>query len=349
VAARKHAGARAGAGGRAAAGPPRARARFGFGGGSREQVAEIQRSRLLAGAVAAVDEVGYEATTVAQITARSRVSRRTFYELFKNREECLATVLDSTVEAVERELGAAGVAGFAWREQLRVGLWTILAFLDGDPVLARVCLVQAQRGGGVVQQRREAVLARLARVVDEGRKDSRLAGVSSLTAEGLVSACAAIVSARLARGGRQPLEGLHGELLGMVLLPYLGGAAARREQARPAPVVQPARSVGRRVRALRAHDPLEGLPMRMTYRTARVLEVVGGRPGASNREIASQAGIADQGQMSKLLARLQGLGLLTNSGEGHIKGEPNAWSLTAQGERVVRGMSLGSRHGSQAA
>ena len=59
-------------------------------------------------------------------------------------------------------------------------------------------------------------------------------------------------------------------------------------------------------------------------------------PGASNRQVAECAGIQDPGQVSKLLARLERLGLLVNTGEGHAKGEPNAWTLTAKGEQVAQ-------------
>jgi AcrR family transcriptional regulator len=313
------------------------------------QIAEIQRSRLLAGVVATVDELGYEATTVARITARARVSRRTFYELFENREQSVAAVLDDTVEAVERELQAAGVADLPWQERLRVGLWTILVFLDSAPALARACIVQAQRGGGAIEQCREAVLLRLTEAVDAGRAhhSSRAAAVSALTAEGLVGAAFTIVYSRLARGEQEPLSQLHGELLGMILLPYLGAAATRKEQARPAP--ESSESARKTVRAPRAGDPLEGVQMRMTYRTARVLEVAAQRPGASNRAIAEQAGIADQGQVSKLLSRLQRLGLLANSGEGHSKGEPNVWTLTRRGERVAHSMRLSTDRRDEAA
>lgn len=48
-------------------------------------------------------------------------------------------------------------------------------------------------------------------------------------------------------------------------------------------------------------------------------------PGAGNREFVKHVGITDQGQVFKLLARLERLGPLANSGEGHGKGEPNAW------------------------
>jgi DNA-binding PadR family transcriptional regulator len=65
-----------------------------------------------------------------------------------------------------------------------------------------------------------------------------------------------------------------------------------------------------------------------------VLDAVASRPGGSNREVADSAGITDEGQISRLLARLQGLGLIENSGEGQVKGRPNAWRLTDEGTEV---------------
>src|ERR1700727_1676100 len=56
-------------------------------------VAEVQHTRLLAAAVGVVAELGYVEGSVGHITARARVSRRTFYELFANREECMVAVL----------------------------------------------------------------------------------------------------------------------------------------------------------------------------------------------------------------------------------------------------------------
>ena len=51
----------------------------------RVQVAEMQRARLLGAAVETFAELGYARASVAHITARARVSRRTFYDLFENR------------------------------------------------------------------------------------------------------------------------------------------------------------------------------------------------------------------------------------------------------------------------
>jgi AcrR family transcriptional regulator len=324
------------------------------GDGPAGRFAGIQRSRLLSAAIRAVDELGYSDTSVADITSRARVSRRTFYEQFPDREACLAAALEDALGVLERELAAAaGLDGLAWRERVRMGLWTILVAFDREPVLARVCVVQALRGGPRVLERREEILTGLAGVVDGGRREgARGEECSALTAEGLVGAAFGIVYARLLKGKRRPLTELLGELMGMIVLPYLGPAAARREQAMPAPAVPggggSVDGVGESGGAGRAvSDPLESVPMRLTYRTSRVLEGVaelGGR-GAdpSNRQVGEYAGIPDAGQVSKLLRRLEGLGLLANGGPGHLKGEPNAWRLTAQGELVARSIRAHSR------
>jgi AcrR family transcriptional regulator len=302
-----------------------------------DRLAEIQRSRLIAGAIGAIERHGYAQTTVAHITGRASVSRRTFYELFSSREECLMAMFASLVELIAADVRAAELDDLAWRQRVRGGLGAVLAFFDREPALARVCVVQALRGGPRVLELRERVLAGLAAVVDEGRGEGpRGKEHTPLTAEGLVGAAFAIVYARLLREEPAPLTGLLGELMAMIALPYLGPAAARRELARPAvaPVPVP--------RARPAHgaeqDPLRNMPIRLTYRTARVLEGVAVYPAASNRRIGEFAGVTDPGQISRLLRRLQRAGLVDNTGAGHAKGEPNAWRLTEWGEQVTHSL-----------
>jgi AcrR family transcriptional regulator len=323
------------------------------------RVGEIQRARLLAGALGAVEELGYSRVTVAHIAARAHVSRRTFYEVFGNREDCLLAALESIVEVLRGELADVDVQGLSWCERMRAGLWTILSFFDREPVCARALVVQASCGGAGVLERREEILAELTRMVDEGRGESARAGeCPALTAQGLVGGVFAVVYARLLEGdGALPLTGVFGELMGTIVLPYLGVAAARREQARPAPILEGSRSrvtpapvlVPSAVHGRDGGDLLAGLPMRLTYRTTLVLEAISERPGISNREVSELADISDQGQVSKLLARLQRLGLVANTttGEGsprspHGKGEPNAWTLTGLGERVVLNIGAGA-------
>jgi len=310
----------------------------------RVKVDEIQRARLLVAAAAAFDEFGYEQTSVARITGRARVSRRTFYELFGNRETCLVALLDEVVARVERQLEAANPEGLEWRERVRGGLWAILSLLDAEPVLARICVVHALHGGPAVLERRERILTRLAGVLDEGRREgTRGEECTLVTAEGLVGGAFGIIYARLRAGDRRPLTGLLDELMGMIALQYLGPRAARREQQRPAPAVpavSPAPGSRWEVGAHSEPDPLDGVEMRLTYRTARVLECIADRPGVSNRAVADGAGVSDPGQISKLLRRLERLGLAVNTGGGRHSGEPNAWELTPLGGGVAQRLSV---------
>jgi hypothetical protein len=126
----------------------------------------------------------------------------------------------------------------------------------------------------------------------------------------------------------------------MIVLPYLGPAAARREQTRAMPIASQAHLGESSGGVLAAGDPLRGVPVRLTYRTARVLAGVAEHPGASNRMVAEYAGVLDAGQISKLLARLERVGLLANTAERHSKGEPNAWTLTSKGEQLTRSIRL---------
>ncbi len=323
-------------------------------GAPRVQVEEIQYSRLLVAVAATIDELGFEQSTVTRIAARAKVSRRTFYELFENRETCLVALLDAVVELVERDLDAAGLENLEWCERVRAGLWAILSFLEREPLLARIWVVHALHGGPQTLERREQVLARLAAILDEGRREGpRGAECTLVTAEGLVGGALGVIYARLRSGDRRPLTDLLEELMGMIALQYLGPRAARREQRRaaPAPVARRAPEDRWGVSPRVERDPLDEVNMRLTYRTARVLQCIaepGGQGSAggrapSNREVAERAGVTDPGQISKLLRRLERLGLLENHGLGHSRGEPNEWKLTPLGGQVAKRLSVLTR------
>jgi DNA-binding MarR family transcriptional regulator len=200
-------------------------------------------------------------------------------------------------------------------------------------------VVDALGAGPRVLQCRARWLETLASIVDQGRTEVKTGvgpladpGRSALTAEGVIGAVFSVVHARLLERDERPLLELLNPLMAIIVLPYLGAAAAKQELARPrlrAPRA-PSRAVG---------DPLAGLNMRITHRTLLVLAAIAAQDGGAspcNREVAEDAGITDPGQISKLLVRLQRLGLIQNSGDGHALGERNAWTLTAKGEEVQR-------------
>ncbi len=310
------------------------RLRPGPGGLPRGQVTEIQRSRMLTATVQVVEEVGYARMTVAQVISRARVSRKTFYDVFVDREDCFLAAFDQAIAHARRLVAEAYSLESGWRDGVRSGLDRLLGLIDEEPGLARLCIVEALAAGPRVLDLRGEVLAELAEVLDRGRSvRGSTQEPSEVTAEGVVGAVCAVLHTRLLEDRAEPFATLLAPLMSMIVLPYLGGRAASHELARPA---RRRRRTGSARAVAKRMDPLEGLDMRLTYRTVRVLVVIGAHPAASNREIAERSGIADQGQISKLLNRLQRLELVENQGEGQLKGAPNAWHLTERGARVER-------------
>lgn len=310
------------------------RLRPGPSGLPRVQVTEIQRSRMLAAAVDAVEEVGYARMTVAQVIGRAKVSRKTFYDVFADREDCFLAAFEEAIAHGRGLVVEAYTQEPGWREGIRSGLARLLSLLDDEPAVAKVCVVEALGAGPKVLQHRAAALEEAAAAIDRGRSlASNATELPEVTAEGLVGAIFAVLHTRLLESGGEPLINLRGPLMSMIVLPYLGARAANAELRRPALDTR-RDSIPSGLR--RSKDPLDGLNMRLTQRTVRVLMVIAEHPGASNREIAEDSDIADQGQISKLLTRLARLKLVENTGDGQERGASNAWHLTARGEQVER-------------
>jgi AcrR family transcriptional regulator len=311
-----------------------------------ERVAEIQRARILAAMVQVASERGAGNVTVAHVVARSGVSRRTFYELFTGGEECLLAVMEDSLARARSCVLEVYDPSEAWRVRVRAALHALLGFVEDEPARGRLLVVESLRAGPEALERRSRVLAELMAAVDAGtlkgtgrrenaplRAQASGSGLTPLTAEGVVGSVLSIIHARLVGGGRLALVDLTNPLMSMIVLPYLGAAAARRELDRPLP-----KHRRRAPDASNGAGHLTDLPMRVTYRTVRVLMAIGEEDGRgshpSNRQVSDRAGITDQGQMSKLLTRLSKLGLIENTGAGAPKGAANAWRLTARGGEV---------------
>jgi AcrR family transcriptional regulator len=294
----------------------------------REQVADIQRARMLAAMIEEVAEHCVGSITVSDVVTRSGVSRRTFYEIFEDREDCFLAALDTTIEKLANVVVPAYEQKGTWQAKIRAALTALLEYLDHEPRAGRLVIVETLGAGHKALERRRRSIAQILTIVDQGRQEGKTgASAPPLAAEGIVGGVLSVLHGRLTQPEPGSLVELVNPLTSMIVLPYLGAAAARKEIERPTPKPQPKRQADRR-------DPLQGLDMRLTYRTVRVLMAMAARPGSSNRAVADGADIADQGQISKLLNRLHGLGLIDNAGGAPAQGEPNAWTLTARGWEV---------------
>jgi AcrR family transcriptional regulator len=326
------------------------------GGVVRGRLGELQRARIVGAMFEVVARRGAGGVTVADVVERAGVSRRTFYENFEDREACLLVSFERALVLACERVVPAFEAGDGWRERVRAGLVALLAFCDEQPSVARLLLFESQASGVRVARRRGEVLGYVTGIVDQGRlsmTDNNSAsassgggreGVSRLTAEAAVGGVLAVIDARLTDPGRGPLVALAGELMSMIVLPYLGSGAARREMERPLP---PSAPVLKAPSDGFVGDPFKGAGMRLTYRTVRVLVAIAEHPGASNRLVGEAAQVRDQGQISKLLARLSRAGMISNGGVGPGTGAPNAWTLTPSGRQVTDSVRAHTMEGLQ--
>lgn len=189
----------------------------------RDFVQQHQRARLFAALVELVDEQGYPATSLTQIVKKAGVARHTFYEHYEDKEALFIAVFDA---ALERTLSAVRGAGEAedgpWEAQLRAGVAALLAEMAKDPVLARVCLVEAQSAGLTALVHYEQAIQAFAEVLRAGRgSDPRRAEVPDSLEEILIGGAIWMLITQLTNDS-DALQELGPRLVEFLIAPYLG-------------------------------------------------------------------------------------------------------------------------------
>ena len=180
---------------------------------------EANRERALAAMAEAVGERGYPETTVGDVLERARMSRRTFYQLFDNREECFL----ATYDHARSEALAWLDDGDAPREPASRHLATVLAdvleYLATKPDFARVLVVEPVAAGPLGVARHERTMQELAERLarSSGPDGSDLAPDQlRLRCEASVGAVHRVMAARIVEGRARDLPGLASELAGLV-------------------------------------------------------------------------------------------------------------------------------------
>lgn len=120
----------------------------------------ITRARMFDAMARAVSERGYAAVTVSDVVTGARVSRRTFYEHFQDKEDCFLETYRTGSEngIVQIEASLRALEDPDWRTRLSVSLETFLGVLASEPPFARVLLIDVLGAGGHALEMREQVL-----------------------------------------------------------------------------------------------------------------------------------------------------------------------------------------------
>ncbi len=185
------------------------------GRGTPRRVAERnQRERLSAAMVACVSEKGFAATTLADLERVSGVSRKSFYELFASKDDCLLKAVEELVAMTAAGLASAceKVSG-GGEGRVRAGLDALIGLIVAQPAAARMCLIEVHAGGPGALGPQEGAIASL-----EAWVGKELAGIwgremPTELAGAIVGGLRIVIERRLRRGGEAELIELAPQLL----------------------------------------------------------------------------------------------------------------------------------------
>jgi AcrR family transcriptional regulator len=286
-----------------------------------------QRDRLVAAMGELAAELGCASVGVHHVCQRAGVSRRTFYDLYVDRDGCL---VDTYEEAFGRLAGhveaAVRDAGSEWEDRAVAATQALLGAWDADRVLAHLCLVTSVSGNAEIRALRHAAISRIARLLS-GAPD--VAVLDELTLTIAIGGVWELALRGLAEGPEASIEDLGGVAIYLLLAPFVG---RRQAAARAAGRGGATAYVTRWTPTVVGDSDERGLLV--TELTGQTLRYLNGHPGAANIDIARAVDVRHESQMSRHLGRLEKAGMVSRRKEGRT----NAWVLTARGEEAARSL-----------
>jgi AcrR family transcriptional regulator len=173
-------------------------------------VAASQRTRLLEAVGRAVAERGYAGATIDDIVRGAGVSKKTFYDHFRDKLDCFLAAYEAASDELLARLREAQAGPGGWLERARAGMRAYLRWLAAEPALARVFLIEVAAAGPVAAERRERLRDRYADLLREPQDDDRL---PDEVFHALVAAVDEVVVRRIRESGGADLPELEPVLL----------------------------------------------------------------------------------------------------------------------------------------
>jgi len=168
-------------------------------------------------------EQGYEATKISDIVRRAGVARKTLYDNFEGKQEVFLAAFDAARDEVlgRVEEAAEDVEGEAeLQDRIERGRAAFLAYVAEQPILARMCMIEALSATPATTKRYEDALETFVELTRRSLpQDARQ---PDTIAETLVGGVAFIVYQQIRRGEAKRAEDLLPELTEFMMAPYLG-------------------------------------------------------------------------------------------------------------------------------
>jgi AcrR family transcriptional regulator len=180
----------------------------------RHEVARIQRERLLDAITSVVAAVGYEETSVERILVQAGVSRRTFYELFSDKEDCFLAAYEEAMRRALRIVTEAYIECETPELRIEAALEAFLRFCSENPQLARTCIVEVFAAGPRARERRTRFLEQLAALLEHALSELRGdQALDRLAAQALVGGVHEVIYAPIDQGDTAALPAMAAEIV----------------------------------------------------------------------------------------------------------------------------------------
>jgi AcrR family transcriptional regulator len=198
----------------------------------RSFVVQNQRERILAAVADVSSSSGYADMSVEDIIGSAGISRRTFYEHFKNKHDAFLAAYDEAAERLLAAVEAAQLAAKGFENRVRSGIQTFLNLLAADPSFARMCIVEVMAAGPDAVARRNMAMRSFGKMIEQDARELLdQSPTSALTAETVVGGIYDVIYNRIQQGLVAELPALTADLVYTALLPYVGPEAARQAAA----------------------------------------------------------------------------------------------------------------------
>jgi len=195
---------------------------------SRQFVVSNQRERILAAVADVCSAAGYVAMSVEDIVVTSGVSRRTFYDNFRGKEDVYLAAYDEVSQQLLTRVYAAYEGADGLVAKVRDSLSAFLNFVADEPAFADMCIVEVMAAGSNAIERRNRTMTAFAEMIGQAAAAElpKAKLPPALTAETLVGGIYEVVYSRVLQGRGEELPALLPDLLFSVLLPYVGRETA---------------------------------------------------------------------------------------------------------------------------
>jgi AcrR family transcriptional regulator len=182
---------------------------------ARGDPAETHRLRLVGAMAALLAEKGYSTVTIADIARQARVSKRTFYEHFPDKDACFIACYETLSDMVLQAIVDAMAGELPWVKRMRASTRAYLSTLESQPALTRTLMMDIYAAGPEALKVRRQVQRRFAdnlrRIVDQGRKENpELPRLSKAMATAIIGGINELVLVAVEEGRAHRLTELSG-------------------------------------------------------------------------------------------------------------------------------------------